>query len=296
MSSADLRWAFDAVDRSGERALSLRWSLRDRCAVSAVAFERGRRPVAASLSLPRDEAGFVGGGVHAGVGPCVLARDGARVALGAGPQRLACEVAFSGSGAGGDVAPSGLSRLLGAGIASPMVRLAVDGTATVRGEVWPIAGWHGALTSRSAALRPRALVSGSCSVWQDGLNAAFGGGTERLRVAGAPVDARVLSLTVDGARHAFGRVTGDVSMRRWRFEAPGQGASLRGEIWADTADFAGLREPFGPGDRLFSLVSLFAQARIELTRPGHAPLVLRSTCAALEIGTRDPNHGIEIIA
>jgi hypothetical protein len=68
-----------------------------------------------------------------------------------------------------------------------------------------------------------------------------------------------------------------------------------GEVSASTDDFAGLHYEDPNGSMLYCLNSKLAQARFEISLPDRQPLVLTSNHAALEIGTRDPNHGVRMI-
>jgi hypothetical protein len=65
-------------------------------------------------------------------------------------------------------------------------------------------------------------------------------------------------------------------------------------MWAETDDFVGLFYPNPDGVMLHCLNSKIAHAEVTLRIAGRAPRTLRSTRAALEIGTTDPRHGVRM--
>jgi hypothetical protein len=73
---------------------------------------------------------------------------------------------------------------------------------------------------------------------------------------------------------------------------------VRGELFAETEDMAGLHYENPDGTMTYCLNSKLASARLALARPGKLglPLVVSSRAAALEIGTRDRAHGVRMIA
>ena len=92
------------------------------------------------------------------------------------------------------------------------------------------------------------------------------------------------------------------TLRRWAFGARGRQGELEGEIWAATDDFVGLFYPDpgsphgdGGGKMLTCLNSKLAHAELRFRPRRGPPLDLRSRSAALEIVTRDPNHGVRVI-
>ncbi|MEO6420414.1 MAG: hypothetical protein ABIP39_13440, partial [Polyangiaceae bacterium] len=82
--------------------------------------------------------------------------------------------------------------------------------------------------------------------------------------------------------------------RRWRFEGACARATIDGEFWAETEDFVGLFYPNPNGKMTYCLNSKLARAKVTFTSKGSAPIVARSRKAALEIGTHDPHHGIQM--
>ena len=74
----------------------------------------------------------------------------------------------------------------------------------------------------------------------------------------------------------------------------GRRVEVAGEMWADTEDFVGLFYPNPDGTICHCLNSKLAHAEVTLRIEGRPPRTLRSERAALEIGTRDPNHGVRM--
>ena len=66
-------------------------------------------------------------------------------------------------------------------------------------------------------------------------------------------------------------------------------------MWADTDDFVGLFYPNPDGTNCHCLNSELARAEVTLKIAGRPARIYRSSRAALEIGTRDPNHGVRMV-
>lgn len=114
--------------------------------------------------------------------------------------------------------------------------------------------------------------------------------TPWLSVAGIAYEGRVHRFA--GPRAIFSRqVTIDPS--KYRFELVRPGARLRAEFAADPQQFVGLRYHDPDGSMLACLNSKLARGTLTLERQGRQR-VLYTHQAALEIGTRAPDHGIEL--
>jgi hypothetical protein len=96
------------------------------------------------------------------------------------------------------------------------------------------------------------------------------------------------------AGEVLGKNRGSISMRRWEVTAAGQGLEVRAELGAETDDFVGLHYPNPSGGMTYCLNTKLARARLELREPGAPPLVATSRAGALEIGTRDRQHGVRM--
>jgi hypothetical protein len=85
-----------------------------------------------------------------------------------------------------------------------------------------------------------------------------------------------------------------LSARRWQFRGAGKRVAVQGEMWEETDDFVGLFYTNPDGATIHCLNSKIAHAELTLSIEGRAPRVLRSTRAALEIGTLDREHGVRM--
>ena len=91
----------------------------------------------------------------------------------------------------------------------------------------------------------------------------------------------------------------DLVTDRWTFDIPGATHRVRGEIGAPRERFAGLRYYDPTGRVSYCLNSKVSDARIELVNraTGRVERTLASTAGfALEVLTKDPNHGVRMFA
>jgi len=99
------------------------------------------------------------------------------------------------------------------------------------------------------------------------------------------------------ARRAYfglGPVAEQTTLRRWTFQSTRGRPKLQGELWAETDDFVGLHYPNPDGTMVYCLNTKLARAELLVGMPGRRERLYRSTCAALEIATTDPNHGVRM--
>ena len=95
-----------------------------------------------------------------------------------------------------------------------------------------------------------------------------------------------------GGGVGFGR--GSVCVRRGGVTEVGQGLGVPAELAAETADPVGRHDPNPSGAKTYCLKTKLARARLELRLPGQPPFIATSRAAALEIGTRDRQHGVRM--
>jgi hypothetical protein len=112
----------------------------------------------------------------------------------------------------------------------------------------------------------------------------------------------LLSVWHRGVRYAFNsgrgllKNHGVITPRAWRFEAENADARVHGELAADGDEMVGLHYENPNGEMTYCLNSKIGWALVTL-QPKHGEKVqARSSCAALEIGTKDPKHGIRMLA
>ena len=105
-----------------------------------------------------------------------------------------------------------------------------------------------------------------------------------------------------GERHAFTlpgslcRARGRIAPRSLAIRAANATARIECSFSADTEDFVGLHYENPDGAMTYCLNSKIAHGSLRLELAGRAPLVAHTRAAALEIGTRDPNHGVAMLA
>ncbi len=141
-----------------------------------------------------------------------------------------------------------------------------------------------------------------CNQWHESDELVVEGLTGRVRVG--PILAPPLTLLC--VRHRGVRFDlnapksllknrGEITPRSWRFTATGPQARVEGEIFAATDDFGGLYYENPDGAMTHCLNSKIAEARLTLDLAGRAPFTVTTRSAALEIGTRDPSHGVRML-
>jgi hypothetical protein len=98
----------------------------------------------------------------------------------------------------------------------------------------------------------------------------------------------------DGLPALFSR-RGTVSAQSWSFSLSGPRARLDGRAGAAPSQIAGLHYPNPDGSMTYCLNSKLADLELQLHRPGRETIDLRTCTAALEVGTKDPQHGMRMI-
>jgi hypothetical protein len=83
--------------------------------------------------------------------------------------------------------------------------------------------------------------------------------------------------------------------RLWKFRARMDGAFAEGEFALPERDTAGLYYPNPNGELTYCLNSKLAPVTLRWTPPGSRAVQLTSNCAAFEIGTRSPGHGVPML-
>lgn len=174
------------------------------------------------------------------------------------------------------------------------------------GERWQLDGWRGAQGHNWGPSHAHAYAWVHANVlsdqpegppiegaWVEALTGRTRLGrmiTPWLSVAGLALDGRVHRFA--GPRAIFSRQVA-VSTRAYRFELAGPGARLRGEFSADSQQFVGLRYQDPDGSMLACLNSKLARGTLVLEAQGRQR-VLYTQQAALELGTRAADHGVEL--
>ncbi len=287
----------------------------------AIAFDREgdqAAHVAAKRTVPIAEATL------ARARPFRLDVAGVRYSAEGGPRRLVGAIEHAGSRIRFDLAIEARDRApfvpfpwpamyRGRFPKSKTVSPILDGRAT--GEVvverasgakrrWDVEDWPAMQGHNWGAGHADLYAWAHCNAWNEpeGRDVVFEGFSGRVKVG--PLTTPL--ITIVGLRHRgvryevralpeLARARGAIDAhRRWRFRARQAGATIEGDFELRDEDTVGLYYPNPTGELTYCLNSKIAHARLRVALPGRAPLVLTSDAAALEIGTKDPTHGVRM--
>jgi hypothetical protein len=307
-------WFLKANDPRGRRALWLKWTIwageRDpRRAVAeawAVAFGAERGHVATKITVPFESARFSREGLGADVGGCALSPGAARGRVESGVRSIAYDLSIASLEAPLVHFPARWMyerALPKQKIVSPNPNGRFSGTVVIGDERWSLDAWPGMVGHNWGRAHSEVYAWGHCNAWDDGDDVVLEGFTARVRAGGVLLPpTTMLCVRHHGTTWALTALDdlahnkGAISSRRWRFRggnAAGR-VEIAGEMWADTQDFVGLFYPNPDGTMCHCLNSKLAHAELTLRIAGRAPRTLRSERAALEIATRDPDHGVRM--
>jgi hypothetical protein len=176
------------------------------------------------------------------------------------------------------------------------------------GEVWDIDGWHGAQGHNWGQSHAHAYAWAHANsfvdergeplpgVWFEALSGRVRLGarwvTPLLSVAGLCLGDRLFRF--DGVRALLSRRVA-VDARSYRLELSQASARLSATLRAETEQFAGLRYEDPDGSSLACLNSKLARAELCFTFQGRTQRMFTQQ-AALEVGTRDSDHGVAMLA
>lgn len=300
-------------DREGRRALWLKATIlvRDGGAPRfaeawAIAFDREGRHVAVKERIPLAEARFGDGGLDVLVSRLRLSPGRASGEVASGDHRIAFDLRFT------MVAPPLVhfpsermyeGPLPSSKLVTPHPDSRFTGSYSVDGETIEVEGWRGMEGHNWGAGHAERYAWAHCNQWEGEDDLVFEGVTARVKVG--PVLApplTVLCVRHRGVRYDFNaplallRARGTFDTRRWTFSATSALATFTGELWADTRDFVGLSYENPDGAITYCLNSKIARGRIRLSVRGRPDVEAMTQAAALEIGTKDSDHGIAMLA
>lgn len=277
----------------------------------AIAFDRERGHVATKTTVPFSAARFSKGTLDVEVDGCELSLGRARGAIASGARRIAWDLEVGPERASPILHLPSVSLYDGAfpstKLLSPLADGRVRGAITIdRGdgstpEDWNVAEWPAMIGHNWGRAHARLYAWVHCNAWDDVEGLTFEAVSARVRMGpvlspmatGVYVRYRGRSWDLN-AGELFGRNRGSISLRRWEATARGQGISVHADLAAETDDFVGLHYPNPSGAMTYCLNTKIARARVELTLPGEGRLVATSRAAALEIGTRERQHGVRM--
>lgn len=272
----------------------------------AIAFDAdGKRHLAAKESFPVAAAdlGFHRFGLT--IGACSLGTGRTAGALRTGAHRLTWDLRFTTRSEVLRPLPwrwMYSAPLPRAKLVSPWPDETFEGSFTVDGEPVPVSGWRGMQGHNWGREHLAHLVWVHCNAFDDDPPDTFFEGLS-TRLALGPVTTPRLSLLClrhrgetlcfQAPRHLLGTSV-TLEYYRWTFTATSDAWALRGEVSAAREDLVGLHYTNPDLSTIYCLNSKLAAAHLALTdRRTGARVSLRSArSAALEIATRDPDHGV----
>jgi hypothetical protein len=277
----------------GEDPIAERW---------AIAFERGRDPVATKSTIAFGDARFDAHALDMQVDGFTLTRSHARDRS---SDELSFDLALEDAGEPFLFYPYARmyeGRFPSSKLTSPMPDLRARGTIRVGDRQWRVDDWPGLLGHNWGRSHALAYAWGHCNAWDgDHPGVVFEGTSARVRIGPlATPTTTLLCVRAFGETHMLTTVPdllhnrGAMTYRRWTFSGRAHGVAICGELFADTRDMVGLHYENPDGAMTYCLNSKLASARIELSVRGRHR-VLESRAAALEIGTRDPQHGVTMV-
>lgn len=187
-------------------------------------------------------------------------------------------------------------------LVSPYPDARFTGHYAVDGERVEVEAWRGMQGHNWGKRHAELYAWGHCNQWENEEDLIFEGATARVKVG--PLLApplTVLCVWRRGVRYAFNRPLvllrsrGAIGQRAWTFHAESRLARVEGELAADTRDFVGLHYENPDGAMTYCLNSKIAAGTLRLAVKGRPPITAHTRAAALEIGTKDPAHGIPML-
>ena len=185
---------------------------------------------------------------------------------------------------------------------TPYPDLVMNGEVMVSGERWDISGWRGMQGHNWGIGHADRYAWCHVNTWEeDGADLIVEAMSGQVRVG--PVMTPVITLVnarYRGVTYSWHnpiellRTHGDIGMRHHTFSAEGKLARIEGSFEADTDDMVGLYYPNPDGPMTYCLNSKLSRADVRFEVMGRPPIVLKSHAAALEIGTRDAEHGVRM--
>jgi hypothetical protein len=184
---------------------------------------------------------------------------------------------------------------------TPLPDLTFDGEVVVDGDRWAIDGWRGMQGHNWGKGHAELYAWCQVNAWSETPDPELVLECVSARVRVGPLLVPLTTLVCvrhRGVSYDFIRpetvlrAHGDVTTRRYGFSARTELARIEGLIEAETEDMVGLYYANPEGPMTYCLNSKLATARVRFEPRGRPPLVLTSRSAALEIGTRDDDHGV----
>jgi len=178
-----------------------------------------------------------------------------------------------------------------------------SGSYRVDGREVEVDGWHGMQGHNWGKQHAELYGWVHCNRWLGGEDSVLEVVCARIKLGPLLVPPlTVVCLWHGGVRYELIqpldllRARGRISLRSLHFSAYNRLARIEGELSARTKDFVGLHYENPTGEMTYCLNSKIAEGQLKLEMQGKPEVVLRTNAAALEIGTKDPTHGVRMVA
>jgi hypothetical protein len=184
---------------------------------------------------------------------------------------------------------------------TPYPDLRLSGETIVNGEKWDISNWCGMQGHNWGRGHADLYAWSHVNTWDSEVELIVEAISGKVRVG--PIMTPVLTVVCARFRGVdylwngpieMARAHGDIGLRRYSFTAEGARARMEGLFEVETGDMVGLYYPNPDGPMTYCLNSKLARAHVRLEVRGRPPVVVQSRAAALEIGTRDDDHGVRM--
>lgn len=303
---------FKLNEPGGDRALWVKGTILSGLGRTPVAeawsivFDRQRGHVAVKEVVPYAEAHFSREHLDVRIAELVLAPGKSRGKIAHGADQVSWELEFDVSGE--PMVPYPHPKMYEGPFPSqktvtPAPDTRFSGWYRVNGREIRVDGWKGMQSHNWGKRHTELYAWGHVNQWDDTDELVLEGATGRLKLG--PVLApplTVLCVWHAGRKYHFNEVRtllrsrGFITPRSWRFEARNADARVHGELVADTDDMVGLRYENPNGELTYCLNSKIAWGLLVLEPTRGQRVHATTKAAALEIGTKDPSHGVRVMA
>lgn len=304
-----------AVSPHGERALWIRHTLlvpNDVADVGiaevwAIAFERGRGPIAAAKSVfPLRDARLEDAPFSYRVGDSVLTEGRVEGRARSSGHALSWSLSFEAADAPFRPYPNAAmytgpfpkQKTL-----TPLPSATISGRFSVDGDTFAVTDWRGMQGHNWGAGHSERYAWVHCNSFRDeGASTWLEAMTARVRTGGVLLPwVSLATLCLEGERFRFdgprALTSRAVSVEKTHYRTTLQRRGLRLDLDVESppGGMAGLHYENPDGSMTYCLNDKLAKGTVTLSGPGRARRTLTSHGFALEVGTKDPAHGIPML-
>jgi hypothetical protein len=272
----------------------------------SIAFDRGRGHVGAKEVVPFADARFSRAGLDVRVAGIEITPGRTRGKVCQAGATLEWDLEFDATGEA--LVPYPHRQMYEGPLPSqkmvtPFPDTRFSGRYSVDGREVPVEGWSGMQGHNWGKRHTELYAWGHVNQWENADDLVLEGATGRIKLG--PVLAPPLTLVCvwhRGRRYQFNHVRtllrnrGTITPRSWRFEAENAEARVHGELAADTDEMVGLHYENPNGEMTYCLNSKISWGLLVLEPRDGARVHATTRSAALEIGTKDPKHGVRMVA